>query len=106
LVVLNAARILQPISSFYSTLQVLSSDLGTLVFNSYTLSGVNLILNLGVVDPGYKNRFFQASVRIISIFLCRFSKQFRFLQTNFRQISISPGKFRKNFDFSGKHFWM
>ena len=47
-------------------------------------SGVNLVWNLGVVDPGKQNRFLQANFRKISIFLGNFTKEYRVLQANFR----------------------
>jgi len=45
-------------------------------------SGVNLVRNLGVVDPGEKNRYFQATNLRMTFFVV--------IYTN---ISIYPGKF-------------
>ena len=56
------------------------------------ISGVNLVWNLGVMDPGQNNFDFSRQI----------SEKFRFFQANFRKISIFPGKLMKNFDFPGK----
>jgi len=55
-----------------------------------TASGVNLVWNVGVVDPGKKTRF---SMQIF--------EKFRFFQAISHNKFDFPGKFTKNFDFLG-----
>src|SRR6218665_1456795 len=77
---------------------------------THILSGVNLVLNLGVVDPGQTNfdlfrQFFSGN------FTKEFHKKIRFFQGNFRKMSIFSGNLKQKFDFPSKqlsiysYFW-
>jgi len=70
--------------------------------NADMCSGVNLVLNLGVVDPGKKN-IFPGKFPKNFVFFCQFHKEFRFFKENFRKISIFLCNLNKSFGFLGKN---
>src|SRR6218665_1402385 len=79
-----AGEIIEQVKEFCYFGSMISDDATEKSREGYSNSGVNLVSNLGVVDPGKQNRFLQANFRKISIFLVNFTKEYRVLQENFR----------------------
>src|SRR6218665_4005560 len=86
-----------------------SEPLKTLVIYVMLYSGVNLVLNLGVVEPGQNISIFYENFKKISIlsvylkkkidFSGQISEKFQFVQVISHKISTFQCKFPKNFDF-------
>jgi len=66
-----------------------------------TVSGVNLVLNLGVVDPGKKSRIFHANFRKISIFMAIYN--FPIFQSKIAHFQPTSGQIIL-FLFQSHHF--
>ena len=62
--------------------------------------------NWGGRGSGLKNRFFQANFWKLSIFPCKFSKNFDFSWQIYKNFRSFQTNFRKILNFSGKNFQM
>src|SRR6218665_2230076 len=84
-----AEEIIEQVKEFYYLGSMISDD-ATEKSREGSNSGVNLVWNLGVVDPGKK-----------SISTGKFPKNFNFFRQFYKRISSFAGKFPKILIFSG-----
>src|SRR6218665_1503630 len=82
------------------------------ILASVVISGVNLVLNLGVVDLGHKNFDFSRQLLNKFNFSRQIKKTFLLFRANHKKLSIFsgnfkksifPGNFTENLDFPGNN---
>ena len=66
--------------------------------------GVNLVWNLGVVDPGQKILIFSKGFFLDFRFFRQLHKKVWFFQADFRKFRFFSGNFTRNFYFPGKNW--